>query len=676
MVIVGAVALAAALLAAAPRPAEAHAILVSSTPAAGARLASAPAVVVLGFSEPVNRALSTASVVGPDGRTFPASSVDGQAIHIPLPTNTAGTYVVRWTSVSALDGHVLSGELRFGVGVTAGSQTATARPAAAVGVAVFRGLEDLALLLAVGLLVIGLLASREPALAWASPGRRLTFALGLALTAGAIEVAVETVSAASSISSPAAIAYLGSGLPGWSRAARLGAEAIALALSFGGWRRVAPALVAALAGVSLSGHAATVVPVGLGVVTDAVHLVSTGAWAGAILALATFRPPSSWRRGQGLALLRRFSPVALVAFAGTAVTGVLRGDQGLRGLSDLVATPYGQLLLLKMVVVGAMVALSLLAWRWARVEPRVEGLVAVAVVAVTAILTTLPPPGAAPQPAPAARVDGSAQALPRPGDVTLAASAGRVLVGMTLRPAGSGTAGLWLYVLPLEGPPAAGRLAVTMAAGGRPVALSRCGQACRRGLVEVRPGTPVEVAVGGAGGGVARLTMPALPAPDARTTVERSLQRMDRLRTFRIDESVRPASPPLRAAFAFKAPDQMTLDLSTGGQTVIIGSERYVRDSSAATWERQAAVPVKVPSFPWDALPPVAPALIGQDRVDGVPVDVVSFFEGAGDFPTWYQLWVGDDGLVRRADMETLGHFMTDRYSAFDAPLTIQAPVS
>jgi len=88
----------------APAPAHAHAVIVSADPRPGARLAIAPAVVVLQFSEPLNDKLSTASVTDPDGERF-AGQASGQEIRVSLPTSALGDYRVEWTTVSTLDGH-------------------------------------------------------------------------------------------------------------------------------------------------------------------------------------------------------------------------------------------------------------------------------------------------------------------------------------------------------------------------------------------------------------------------------------------------------------------------------------------------------------------------------------------------------------------------------------------
>jgi len=116
--------LAAVALAAVPGVAGAHAVLASSQPEAGQRLGTAPGVVVLEFTEPLNQKLSRATVTDPVGRAFTDSVTGGQEIRVPLTTNAPGVYTVEWVSVSTLDGHAVRGSFQFGVGVS----RASARP--------------------------------------------------------------------------------------------------------------------------------------------------------------------------------------------------------------------------------------------------------------------------------------------------------------------------------------------------------------------------------------------------------------------------------------------------------------------------------------------------------------------------------------------------------------------
>jgi copper transport protein len=115
-------------------------------------------------------------------------------------------------------------------------------------------------------------------------------------------------------------------------------------------------------------------------------------WAGGILALATLHPPDGWRGPEARALLDRFGGVALIAFAITALTGVLRASDQLHDVSGLWTTSYGVVLALKSIGVGIMLVLSAVAWRRGVPLARAEAALAVLVVAATAILASFPSP--------------------------------------------------------------------------------------------------------------------------------------------------------------------------------------------------------------------------------------------------------------------------------------------
>jgi len=84
----------------APGQALAHAAFVSADPAPGARLSTAPGVVAMHFSEPINPQLSRAAAAAPDGRTYQGAVVQGD-LKVQLTTDTAGIYEVDWTTDSA-----------------------------------------------------------------------------------------------------------------------------------------------------------------------------------------------------------------------------------------------------------------------------------------------------------------------------------------------------------------------------------------------------------------------------------------------------------------------------------------------------------------------------------------------------------------------------------------------
>jgi methionine-rich copper-binding protein CopC len=122
--------------------ASAHASYVSSDPAAGAVLATAPTQVTVHFAEPVNplgangvpSSLTVflnpdlknttysdqdATQVSPDkGTQYPSS--DATTMTIPMTGAGNGIYEVYWFTVSATDGHLDSGVFFFGVGTSTG----------------------------------------------------------------------------------------------------------------------------------------------------------------------------------------------------------------------------------------------------------------------------------------------------------------------------------------------------------------------------------------------------------------------------------------------------------------------------------------------------------------------------------------------------------------------------
>jgi copper transport protein len=255
----------------------------------------------------------------------------------------------------------------------------------------------------------------------------------------------------------------------------------------------------------------------------------------------------------------------------------------------------------------------------------------------------------------------------------MAASAGDVLVGLTLRPARPGPNTAWLSILPIGGEQAASGLHVAVTAAGRAAPVRRCGPACRAADVDLLGGETLSAAVG-PGGGSATFHVPALPAPDARGLVDGAVRRMHELRAFRLDETLQPARPPLSVAYAFQAPDRLSYRVSGGAETVIVGPTEYSRDGPSAPWRSQVLPPVQVPSFVWDGAAIVTPRALGSLDEDGRTLQLTSFYESQDGVPVWFELAVDGQGLVERAAMRAQAHFMTHRYHDFDAPLTIEPP--
>jgi putative copper export protein len=239
--------------------------------------------------------------------------------------------------------------------------------------AVLHWIEYLGLLGGLGSMVVRRLAANRPRIHWVQPPMHIF--LGAAFAGGLAVVSVEALHAG--------------GAPGWERVARVAAEGLAFVFCVRGISFVAPVGFLAVALLPLGGHAAAVEPPAGAELADVVHLASACLWAGGILALATLRPPGGWRGGEAKTLLDRFAGVALIAFAVTALTGVLRATEQLHGVSDLWTTSYGLVLLVKAVGVGIMLLLSL-AWRRGFPVARAEAAAAIVVVAATAVLAAYP----------------------------------------------------------------------------------------------------------------------------------------------------------------------------------------------------------------------------------------------------------------------------------------------
>ncbi|HEY7294292.1 MAG TPA: copper resistance CopC family protein, partial [Dehalococcoidia bacterium] len=125
---------AAALLLLAAGRANAHAVLLRSSPAQNARLQSSPPAVQLFFSEALDHHGSSVRVldgagnaVKTGGATFTA---DPTEMDLNLPPLQPGFYVVSWTTVSAVDGHRLQGSFPF-VLLNPDGSTPSGSPAAA-----------------------------------------------------------------------------------------------------------------------------------------------------------------------------------------------------------------------------------------------------------------------------------------------------------------------------------------------------------------------------------------------------------------------------------------------------------------------------------------------------------------------------------------------------------------
>jgi len=110
--------------------AQAHAQLIASDPADGARVTAVPAAVTLTFSDPIAAQFVRVQVATPAGAAPAGASTAGPRVTITLPDRGPGAYTVTYRVVSA-DGHPVSGTLAFTVSGAPTASVSAAAPASA-----------------------------------------------------------------------------------------------------------------------------------------------------------------------------------------------------------------------------------------------------------------------------------------------------------------------------------------------------------------------------------------------------------------------------------------------------------------------------------------------------------------------------------------------------------------
>ena len=99
-----------------PVPADAHAILEASEPAAGAAVPAGPVALKLRFNSRIDRERSRLTLTRPDqSKTVLPIDPGGPPDRLTsTATLTPGAYVLRW-QVLAVDGHITRGDVPFTV---------------------------------------------------------------------------------------------------------------------------------------------------------------------------------------------------------------------------------------------------------------------------------------------------------------------------------------------------------------------------------------------------------------------------------------------------------------------------------------------------------------------------------------------------------------------------------
>ncbi|WP_405094684.1 copper resistance CopC/CopD family protein [Micromonospora sp. NBC_01412] len=461
-----------ALLLAPATPASAHAVLVSSSPAASAVVPGGPAEVVLTFSEPVRKVAGKIRVIAPDGARADRGepTFESTVVTVPVdPSAGRGTYLVSYRVISA-DSHPVSGAFTYSVGAPSTPPTDTgsdnrADPVVENGVKVAKYLGYAGLLLLVGpALVLGALWPRR--LSRRGPARLAWTGLGLLVFATLAELWLQVPYTAGGGLFDVTGAGLGDVLGstyGATHLVRLGllaAAAFLLRPLFAGpVGRTDGVILAILGGAALftwplAGHPAASPAPAVSVVVDAVHLGSMAVWLGGLVMLGGFLLRRADERELG-AILPIWSRWAALAVAALLLAGTVQALIEVATPTALVDTMYGRLVLAKIVLF--VLVLGVAAYSRALVRRRTaagrptpvrravwaELAITAVVLAVSATLVQTPP----------ARTAGADVAGTQAGLFTTTLSSPLYSLQVEMAPAARGNNSLHLYAYTLDNRP-------------------------------------------------------------------------------------------------------------------------------------------------------------------------------------------------------------------------------
>jgi copper transport protein len=412
--------------------AAAHAVLLRATPSGSQTLAQAPDKVELLFSEPLDPLFSSINVLNAAGQKVDRgdSHVDPNNDRLLVvsvqPGAPNGVYTVDWRSLSAIDVHPDGGQYQLFVGVPVTSATPRAGATTAAITATPETTFGRWWFYVAASLFGGVLATWKLVLSGALPStaharvRRRAYQLivlgGILLIVGTLFTAVAQAAAAANVPLASAVGKPVTDLLLRGRFAsiwwpRMGLEVASLLLiAFGGVEGLAAecalaTLPAVLLTSALTSHGAALpAGAGLGIAIDWLHVVGATAWVGGLIALLVCSAEVRGEKGADVLvgrLVARFGRFALIASMAVMLSGLLQGGLELGSWAALVLTTYGELVLVKVVLLVMMLALAAFnEWQTRRAGQaavgvrrgvRVELAVGVIVLAVAAMLSGTPP---------------------------------------------------------------------------------------------------------------------------------------------------------------------------------------------------------------------------------------------------------------------------------------------
>lgn len=362
----------------------AHARLASSDPAAGSILPVVPPVITMVFTEAVDPAYSSASLVSASGEpvsaiTLSVDPANGEHVTLTIatPDQPPGTYTVVWRVLSAVDGHAGTGTLSFSAGtgaaptvndVAAGEHspwlTTAGRWFDLAGMMAIAGAAIFLLVMTTRDRGDAALRSLTRTLRWVAIGAGITGLFGLAISIVGLSIAATGASWSDPPPVSAWLDTLRDTTPGRAlmlRALML-AITVALALIWARRTRLVLIVLASLTGIvglatfSYAGHAAAESHPTINIAIDLIHLSGGAIWGGGLLVLGLaltllLRINSMESRAAATALTMSATSLNLIMMAAIIVTGVITASARVSGPTNLTGAPYGQALIVKVALV-------------------------------------------------------------------------------------------------------------------------------------------------------------------------------------------------------------------------------------------------------------------------------------------------------------------------------------
>jgi copper transport protein len=357
--------------------AQAHPILLRSTPSDGQTVQAAPGQIDLWFSEPPTAAGIELSLSDRDGKAIPLGipRIEDRGIHLVVsgfPALPRSVYELHWSVVSKYDLHRLQGTLVFGVGLAATASGVPARsvtgPAATVLDIVLGWIDLGATAVLCGWAFLASVLARRPRPALPQPV--ISTMLGLAVAFGFLSLFTSLVrsgrqwSEARNSESGLAILIDSGQLTRWTL--REGALIGVLVVLIRSVRRAASSsarttllMALLLADVVLRSASSHAQSGPLSLLVLSLHQAAGLTWVGGLVVLALLTGQLRDDRGQAFGFWRVFGPVATICVAVLAVTGLLLAGRQVATVDAVLGTLYGKALLVKLAVVAVVMVLGL-----------------------------------------------------------------------------------------------------------------------------------------------------------------------------------------------------------------------------------------------------------------------------------------------------------------------------